>query len=598
MGGQTDAMDPMPSTATAKRTRTLRKKQNRFLADSESESESDHEAHEIMNELDNFNYQRINNTADANRVTANIIASTPMLQRVLSRKDREAKEREKERVSPLKVQMPVIAPQHEADDDNAEADDDDELDITDIQKAIRAQPRRRRRKSMANLQHLLAQEHEHEDNEDGDGDSEATESEEDEAPSAAPPQCEPRRQIEQQPVEPHRAMGNMSFGVDPMRSVRSPSEPLQSREPSMPNPYLDSALMNGLSTFSPPQNASFVGAHQIGQNSATNQNTATNEANPNPNESVDWNVNFNTSVNSGGVSDKDRESNLGLHLSILSPTQPGKAQQPRAAAEEPNMFESLLRANYAEDAQTHAAAPKQGREEEDEDDEETDDEATESDAEMFDAVHAAINAPFDDPIPDPEPAYAAPKAPEQELTSAMQIFSDAERMEKDASILQASEHSSPAPEICAEKKQTLRKNYKRYRRKSFVPQMDAFDDLDHLNDAEEEEEEEEEAVQQSVPQHIAAEEEGKEEGRLMVCEMHRNKAKGVASFEYECVKCECFLSADEKIRYQELLRKANDAEKHEDWGTAMEALMNALEICNSEQSLHTRCMEMGRLLFQ
>merc|ERR1712013_692331 len=120
-----------------------------------------------------------------------------------------------------------------------------------------------------------------------------------------------------------------------------------------------------------------------------------------------------------------------------------------------------------------------------------------------------------------EPAYAAPKAPEQELTSAMQIFSDAERMEKDASILQASEHSSPAPEICAEKKQTLRKNYKRYRRKSFVPQMDAFDDLDHLNDAEEEEEEEE----------------GKEEGRLMVCEMHRNKAKGVASFEYECVKC-------------------------------------------------------------
>jgi len=577
--GEADAMDPAPSTATAKRTRTLRKKQNRFLADSESESESDHEAHQILNELDNFNFQRINSTAEADRVTANIIASTPMLQRVLSKKDREAKE-EKAAVSPIKMQMPP--PRDDGDDD------DDELDITDIQKVIRAQPRRKRRKSLANLQHLLAREEQ-----EHDEDSEATESEEAEAPAISPLQNEQSVDVPVQNVPHPRAVGNMSFGVDPMHFIpnRSPSEPLPEREPSMPgNPYLDSGLIDGLSAFSPPQNKSFVSAHQVGpvQVGATNQKVTTNQANPN--ESVTWNVDFNTSTQSP-LDEQHQQSELGLHLSVLSPTQPGNAPTAAAAvaaaaaAEEPNMIESLLRTNYANEAQAQAAPAEDG------DDDETDDEATLSDEEMFDAVHAAINAPFDDPSP---AAPAAPAAPAV-LASAMQIFNDAERMEKDASILQASAGTSPSQALSEAKKQSLRKNYKRYRRKSFVPQMDAFDDLDLLDDADDDEEEES-AQQQTAPQLMAAAD--NEEGRVMVCEMHRRKAKAVTSFEYECVKCECFLSDDEKRTYQELLRRANEAEKCEDWGTAMEALMNAVQICNSEQSLHTRCVEMGRLLFQ
>ena len=106
--------------------------------------------------------------------------------------------------------------------------------------------------------------------------------------------------------------------------------------------------------------------------------------------------------------------------------------------------------------------------------------------------------------------------------------------------------------------------------------MDAMDD--HLEDEGAAEEEEQENVVS---------------GGVTVCDEHRKRARAVEGFEYECMKCECYLTESEKMEYRNFVRLADEAEAREEWMLTLEHLMNALMICNSDMTLHTRCKVIG-----
>merc|ERR1712129_361781 len=148
-------------------------------------------------------------------------------------------------------------------------------------------------------------------------------------------------------------------------------------------------------------------------------------------------------------------------------------------------------------------------------------------------------------------------------------------------IESARQQASSAP-VSAQKRKNLSRTFKRYRRKSMAP-LQSFDiDAVDENVQREDEEEKEEVIVQS--------------NAVTVCEYHRNKSKGIGG--YECTKCECYLTDEEKRKYDELLRKADEAEAKEDYFDAMECLMAALEIKNQDISLHQRAMIIGNNIWK
>eukprot|EP01084_Bolivina_argentea_P142532 250389_1 len=218
------------------------------------------------------------------------------------------------------------------------------------------------------------------------------------------------------------------------------------------------------------------------------------------------------------------------------------------------------------------------------DDEEYDDEETLSDAEMFDLSNEAhsnngtntpsttasrecIKSPIKSPIEE-----------RQESVTAQQIFEndEIEKMDKALSI-----EPQILQSVSPEKRKEIKSNYKRYRRKSFIPRIEEYDQID--DDEEETEDEEPQNEQKEMQNH-------KESGAVTVCDMHRRRANGIESFEYECVKCECYLSEDEKKEYEKCIKLANEAEEREDWTTAIEMTMCALTICNSDPAVHAKCL--------
>jgi len=175
-----------------------------------------------------------------------------------------------------------------------------------------------------------------------------------------------------------------------------------------------------------------------------------------------------------------------------------------------------------------------------------------------------------------------PALSRKESVTAEQIFNESAILEQEASMLQHDEVRREAPsKVSAVRSAQISRSFKRYRRKSLVPTMDAMDD--HLEDEQPEHEEE----QREMTEPAA------DTKKVSVCEAHRLKAKAVAGFEYECLACECYLTESQRVQYRQFVRLADAAEAKEDWLAALHNLMEALTICNSDMTLHTRCQVIG-----
>merc|ERR1719474_2523401 len=166
--------------STAKRTRTLRKKQNRFLADSESDDEpvdpnASADTRRFLNNLDHFSFTPAVNRSGRSfpgRIS-NAIAMTPIFQGLLPKTTVNAVSNEPEAT---KVVSPPVADDPPARP--AAAVLDEEIEIKDIARVIRSQPRRKRRKSLANLQQLMEAVEDEEENENENEDENGNEDEE------------------------------------------------------------------------------------------------------------------------------------------------------------------------------------------------------------------------------------------------------------------------------------------------------------------------------------------------------------------------------------------------------------------------------------
>merc|ERR1712154_330373 len=79
--------------------------------------------------------------------------------------------------------------------------------------------------------------------------------------------------------------------------------------------------------------------------------------------------------------------------------------------------------------------------------------------------------------------------------------------------------------------------------------------------------------------------------KVTVCDKHRNKSHDLG---INCLKCECYLTEDEKLKYKQFIEMADNAEKKENYGEALEILMSALSICDQDVTVHTRCMVLGQ----
>ena len=75
-----------------------------------------------------------------------------------------------------------------------------------------------------------------------------------------------------------------------------------------------------------------------------------------------------------------------------------------------------------------------------------------------------------------------------------------------------------------------------------------------------------------------------------VCEMHRMKAFGMG---YQCNRCECYLTQQEKLQYKQYVSLAEDAEKAEDFPSTVQHLLDALTICNQDAYLNQKLMVLG-----
>ena len=309
----------------------------------------------------------------------------------------------------------------------------------------------------------------------------------------------------------------------PARMVTQPT--VNANQKQSQNPYVDDDLMKDLHQFSPFKNRSFVDEHKAKLVENVKPEVPRKVAANN----ISWN--FNTTNLSDFVS--------------------------------PNLSRISHTVNNGNVSKLNRHAD--------------DDESTMSDEDMFDREVAPLPNVSVQPQSNVVPSQPPPPQLDESMT-VEQIFNGTDKLEQEASILY--EQEPPKTVVSSARTNQLNKSFRRYRRKSFVPTMDAMDD--HLEDEQDElEEEEEESVNDNVG------------GQVTVCDEHRRKSKALEGFEFECTKCECYLTALENSAYRNYVNLANEAEAREEWMTALENLMNALMICNSDVTLHTRCQVIG-----
>eukprot|EP01084_Bolivina_argentea_P030577 56633_1 len=72
-----------------------------------------------------------------------------------------------------------------------------------------------------------------------------------------------------------------------------------------------------------------------------------------------------------------------------------------------------------------------------------------------------------------------------------------------------------------------------------------------------------------------------------VCVYHENESA------YTCTKCVCYASNEDMQRYKRYVRKGCELENERRWGAALDMFMNALEICNQDDTIQTKCMDIA-----
>jgi len=454
------------------KTRKLNTRQRRFIADSDSDENVD-DANLFSYDQRDRKFEKLQFTPSMSKqapkstktqIDASILMQTPILQsfKFMNHTATEPEQRDNTQHQ---------TSQFEKKEENAA------IEVSEIAKIIRSQPRKKRKQSLANLQQMMAaQESDDGDenqNEDEENDSEATESE----PEQEQEHEQPRQQQKQSPTQLQHAQ-LQQFSTQ----QQSFTAPMSDRAD-----HADAAKPSALDTFH-------------------------------------WNF------------------NASLSQSCMS---------------------------------TAAAAV--------DDDEET---ASDSEQEMIDLSRSKSENPSPPKhrVHTPSPPSSANKP------TLATIFDEADKMEKyESSIEPDLNHSHISAHvqhdrISSERQKHLSSNFKRYRRKSFIPQIEDYDDY---NDEEDEETEDEQQDEHTQTNHNNG------GGGAKVCDMHRNKLKEMG---FDCTKCQCFLTSEQQGQYEQYLRMAEQAEHCENWQAVLQALMQAVSICNQDPSVHEKCNVIAKQL--